>query len=203
MRELLAQDGVDSSEIMLIDERGCPTDPSIMGAVAQVAGSGQVLSVPFDAFKFPSSDVVQFKALVTPCLPRCQPVTCDVPDASGGRRRVVSHGRKRRAVPDDSSDVLVVKKIRIADTFEFQAPPEGAARPAGAGAGADGAEWRPADSRLNITGLAVAAAAFLAAQVCIILGWLYLRRRDATGSKVQYYVNSSAAEQSHEAGRHR
>ena len=202
MRELLAQDGVDSSEIMLIDERGCPTDPSIMGAVAQVAGSGQILTVPFDAFKFPSSDVVQFKALVTPCLPRCRPVTCDLSDPSGGRRRVISHGRRKRAVPEDSSDVLVVKKIRIADTFEFQPPPEGsAAAGAGAGAGAGGAEWQPADSRLNVTGLAMAAAAFLAAQVCVILGWLYLRRRDAGRGKVQYYVNSSAAEQSEAARR--
>ena len=202
MRELLAQDGVDSSEIMLIDERGCPTDPSIMGAVAQVAGSGKILTVPFDAFKFPSSDVVQFKALVTPCLPRCRPVTCDLSDPSGGRRRVISHGRRRRAVPEDSSDVLVVKKIRIADTFEFQPPPEGsAAAGAGAGAGAGGAEWQPADSRLNVTGLAMAAAAFLAAQVCVILGWLYLRRRDVGRGKVQYYVNSSAAEQSEAARR--
>lgn len=37
VRELIAQDGVDSAEILLIDERGCPTDPSIMGAVAQVS----------------------------------------------------------------------------------------------------------------------------------------------------------------------
>ncbi|XP_037089518.1 uncharacterized protein LOC119109871 [Pollicipes pollicipes] len=122
VRELIAQDGVDSAEILLIDERGCPTDPSIMGAVSQVAGSGQLLSVPFDAFKFPSSDLVQFKALVTPCLPRCRPVTCEVRDFRGGYSRVVSHGRRRRAVANDSrSDVLVVRKIRIADTFEFGA----------------------------------------------------------------------------------
>ncbi|XP_043213472.1 uncharacterized protein LOC122377481 [Amphibalanus amphitrite] len=186
VRSLLAQDGVDSAEIVLIDERGCPTDPSIMGAVAQVAGSGQLLTVPFDAFKFPSSDLVQFKALVTPCVPRCRPVSCDRRGASGPPRQAISHGRRRRAVGGRHDDVLVVQKIRIADTFEFPAESE----LAGAGGGAR----RPADSRLHVTGPALAAAAFLAAQLCVLLGWLYLRRRDAGRAKVQYYVNSSAAQ---------
>ncbi|KAF0312834.1 hypothetical protein FJT64_016504 [Amphibalanus amphitrite] len=187
VRSLLAQDGVDSAEIVLIDERGCPTDPSIMGAVAQVAGSGQLLTVPFDAFKFPSSDLVQFKALVTPCVPRCRPVSCDRRGASGPPRQAVSHGRRRRAVGGGRhDDVLVVQKIRIADTFEFPAEWELA--------GAGGGGRRPADWRLHVTGPALAAAALLTAQLCVLLGWLYLRRRDAGRAKVQYYVNSSAAQ---------
>ena len=36
VRELVAMDGQDSSEILLIDGRGCPTDPSIMQSVIQV-----------------------------------------------------------------------------------------------------------------------------------------------------------------------
>lgn len=39
VRELVALDGRDSSEIVLIDEDGCPTDPSIMQAITQVCVS--------------------------------------------------------------------------------------------------------------------------------------------------------------------
>lgn len=41
----------------------------------------------FDAFKFPSSEVVQFRALVTPCVPTCEPAQCNSEDSSGKRAR--------------------------------------------------------------------------------------------------------------------
>ncbi|CAG2116050.1 unnamed protein product, partial [Medioppia subpectinata] len=69
VRELVAIDGADLSEIVLIDSMGCPTDSLIMGAMDKSDGDGQILEARFDAFKFPTSDVVQFKALVAPCLP--------------------------------------------------------------------------------------------------------------------------------------
>jgi hypothetical protein len=70
VRELIASDGIDASEILLVDSIGCPTDYSIMGVLKEVNGSGQVLQANFEAFKFPTSSVVQFRALVTPCIPR-------------------------------------------------------------------------------------------------------------------------------------
>lgn len=70
VRELIASDGIDASEILLIDALGCPTDFSIMGVLEEVNGSGQLLQANFEAFKFPTSSVVQFRALVTPCIPR-------------------------------------------------------------------------------------------------------------------------------------
>ncbi|KAH9366353.1 hypothetical protein HPB48_006195 [Haemaphysalis longicornis] len=73
VRELVAMDGVDSSEILLVDSHGCPTDRTIMGPLHKVNEDGKVLHAPFDAFKFPTSEIVQFKALVTPCLPTCDP----------------------------------------------------------------------------------------------------------------------------------
>lgn len=42
VRELVAMDGVDSSEIVLIDARGCPTDHLIMGPLYKSANSGKV-----------------------------------------------------------------------------------------------------------------------------------------------------------------
>ena len=47
---------------------GCPTDYSLMGVVQEVNGTGQVLHADFDAFKFPTSNVVQFRALVNAYL---------------------------------------------------------------------------------------------------------------------------------------
>ena len=97
VRELVAMDGLDTSEILLIDSlgkilmmmmmmmmnmtktvliSGCPTDSSIMQSMTTV-GSAKILQANFDAFKFPSSPLVQFRALVTPCMPRCDPVRCE------------------------------------------------------------------------------------------------------------------------------
>lgn len=42
VRELVAMDGVDSSEITLIDSRGCPTDHFIMGPLYKSTFSGKV-----------------------------------------------------------------------------------------------------------------------------------------------------------------
>lgn len=42
VRELVAMDGVDSSEIVLIDSDGCPTDHFIMGPIYKSAESGKV-----------------------------------------------------------------------------------------------------------------------------------------------------------------
>lgn len=97
VRELIALDGVDTSEILLIDGDGCPTDPAIMGPISAVddgaGGTVKILEAPFDAFKFPTSDIVQFKALVTPCLPKCEPINCNLVGHNGAVRRADSFGR--------------------------------------------------------------------------------------------------------------
>lgn len=98
VRELVAMDGSDNAEITLIDARGCPTDHFIMGPIYKSLESGKILLSQFDAFKFPSSEVVQFRALVTPCMPTCEPVQCDQEDLSGGLRSIISYGRKRRSI---------------------------------------------------------------------------------------------------------
>lgn len=99
VRELVAMDGSDSAEITLIDANGCPTDQYIMGTIQKLSHNRKVLLSQFDAFKFPSSEVVQFRALVTPCIPRCEPVICDSEDgASGELKSLVSYGRKKRSV---------------------------------------------------------------------------------------------------------
>ncbi|KAK0077602.1 hypothetical protein PV325_003681 [Microctonus aethiopoides] len=128
VRELVAMDGVDSSEITLIDSNGCPTDHVIMGPLYKAGATGKVLLSHFDAFKFPSSEVVQFRALVTPCMPSCEPVQCDQEESTGELRFVMSYGkrRRRRAAATSSSssqareDLLLVQSIQITDKFGFE-----------------------------------------------------------------------------------
>ncbi|KAK7053130.1 hypothetical protein SK128_017679 [Halocaridina rubra] len=99
VRDLIAMDGSNTNNITLLDGRGCPTEVSIMRPLLKVDNTGKVLGASFDAFKFPTSDVVQFRALVTPCLPTCEPVVCDVLAFGGQMRQTESFGRKRRDIP--------------------------------------------------------------------------------------------------------
>ncbi|XP_058460095.1 uncharacterized protein LOC131435864 [Malaya genurostris] len=195
VRELVAMDGVDSSEITLIDARGCPTDHFIMGPIYKSAGSGKILLSHFDAFKFPSSEMVQFRALVTPCMPTCEPVQCDQDDfAAGELRSIVSYGRKRRSLnvteqfsssshrarretthqaPQD--DMLLVQSIQITDKFGFekqQAKPK---------IGSSETVFVAASDAqgicVNGLGLIVAGAVFLLGQLAVIAIWTYLWQR--------------------------
>lgn len=134
VRELVAMDGADSGEITLIDSRGCPTDHFIMGPIYKSTESGKSLLSHFDAFKFPSSPTVQFRALVTPCMPSCEPVQCDEQSFGGELRSIISFGRKRRSANDTSGHerrrrdtltnpndemMLLVQSIQINDKFGF------------------------------------------------------------------------------------
>lgn len=68
---------VDSvNSIQFIDSDGCPTDANLMGPLVKMDPHGHRLLAPFDAFKFPSSDMVFFRAVVTSCLAECKPAVC-------------------------------------------------------------------------------------------------------------------------------
>lgn len=74
-----------------------------MTSVAKFAKSGKRLRTTFEAFKFPSSDTVQFRALITPCLSSCKPVQCNLLNTETGiNQEFISYGRrKREAVEED------------------------------------------------------------------------------------------------------
>lgn len=131
VRELVALDGTDNAEITLIDADGCPTDQFIMGPIYKNGQTGKILVSHFDAFKFPSSQVVQFRALVTPCMPTCEPVQCDQDEVSGELRSLISYGRKKRSVNGTErfrreaskkphEDLMLVQTIEITDKFGFE-----------------------------------------------------------------------------------
>jgi len=110
------------TELLLIDERGCPTDASIMGEVYHAESSDKLSYSDFDAFRFPTSDVVQFRAMITPCLPKCEPVKCDVLDYTGQTKAVDSFGRKKRSLErtrrsSNPEELLVVQSLKIVDRY--------------------------------------------------------------------------------------
>ncbi|XP_055373711.1 uncharacterized protein LOC129607042 [Condylostylus longicornis] len=215
VRELVAMDGGDNAEITLIDSDGCPTDQFIMGPVYKSPSSGKVLLSHFDAFKFPSSEIVQFRALVTPCMPTCEPVQCDQEDVSGELKSLISFGRKKRSVnatgenaqynrnhrlrrettnKPNQDDMLLVQSIQIKDKFGFDKHQQSKSSN-----GIDNNNetvFMTSDSTgfcVNGIGLVLAGTVFLLAQLVVIAIWTYLYQRRG---KQKLYKNESASIQS-------
>lgn len=196
VRELIAMDGSDGAEIVLIDSRGCPTDPSIMGPVTQVHAHGKLLQAFFEAFKFPTSEVVQFQALVTPCLPTCTPVDCSLASdpSTGGSFQAQSYGRRRRrsVLGNDTQveNVLVINSIRIADRFKFQ---ENNTLDTDYESEDEWERGSVSSSRsvsgqcVNFMGFLICCAFLVLIQVAIIFAWLFIwRRKQALVQKVPF-----------------
>ncbi|KAL0274568.1 UNVERIFIED_CONTAM: hypothetical protein PYX00_002669 [Menopon gallinae] len=194
VRDLVAMDGADSSEIVLIDSDGCPTDHFIMGPLFKSGESGKSLLSHFDAFKFPSSEVVQFRALVTPCVPTCEPAQCDTEDSSGRKKRSTEQQRKRRS-SGTREDMLLVQSIHISDKFGFP------------NSGKNSSESETVFVRsdygscMNIAYLAAAGAVFLVAQLAVgvILAFTWQKRKhffkdDLSVSISNGIVNASRTE---------
>ena len=111
VRELVAMDGVDSSNIMLIDTFGCPTDTSIIQSIFSVSQTPKTLQANFDAFRFAGSSIVQFRAMVTPCIPACDPVLCDT--NTRVRRSVQSN-----TTTDPDTTVVLANRLTIVDSLQ-------------------------------------------------------------------------------------
>lgn len=65
VRELVAMDGVDSSEITLIDSDGCPTEHFIMGPLYKAAPSGKVMinAIELCSYSFYKKNCLDFNNL--------------------------------------------------------------------------------------------------------------------------------------------
>lgn len=146
----------------------------------------QILLSHFDAFKFPSSEVVQFRALVTPCMPTCEPVQCDQEETTGELRSVISFGRRRRrrrstAVGTQSrEDLLLVQSIQITDKFGFERDGK---LPNVTSATRDTIFVESEDISssmgmcINLGEAIVAGTVFLVAQIAIIAAWTFTWQR--------------------------
>ena len=114
VRELVAMDGMDNSQVLLVDTLGCPTDATIIQTLFTVRESPKTLQANFDAFKFAGSSIVQFRAMVTPCIPKCDPIICN--DFSPRVRRSIN--QRNLTESDDDSTVVVANKLTIVDKPE-------------------------------------------------------------------------------------
>ena len=103
-------DGMDSNNIMLVDTLGCPTDTTIIQKLFTVKRSPKTLQANFDAFRFAGSSIVQFRAMVTPCIPQCDPIICDN-ISPRVRRSVVA----TNITDSDESTVVVANRLTIVD----------------------------------------------------------------------------------------
>lgn len=143
----------------------------------------QILLSHFDAFKFPSSEVVQFRALVTPCMPSCEPVQCDQEESTGELRSVISYGkrRRRRSTGQSQEDLLLVQSIQITDKFGFDKD----GNRTSLGSEAVYINTDPINGLcINMAGLMVAAILFLSAQLAIIAAWTFIWQRRRLSDKL-------------------
>ncbi len=214
VRDLVAMDGATDTELLLIDERGCPADPSIMSELRKSEATDKTLESSFDAFRFPTSQVVQFRAMVTPCMPKCEPVQCDIRDYTGQSRTVDSYGRKKRELATildrtkrmaGMEETLVVSSLQIVDRLGHRQQNRLQQRPnsvedvgfknltifEGERDGRYNVEESGelevlSDRCIDDTSLIAGAVVFLAAQVFLLMLWtlLWKRKRSAIAKEV-------------------
>lgn len=71
---LVASSSTGNSSYFLLDQSGCPTDPTTFPALLKDPMDNRSLVSTFAAFKFPDSQIVQFNVIVKFCFEECQPV---------------------------------------------------------------------------------------------------------------------------------
>lgn len=85
--QLIARSNTGHSSILLLDNRGCPTDLSIFPKLQRrITNTSQILFGRFHAFKFAGSPYVNFEVVVQFCLTKCPPIVCG-PNSKDIRRR--------------------------------------------------------------------------------------------------------------------
>ncbi|RWS27044.1 uncharacterized protein B4U80_03602 [Leptotrombidium deliense] len=167
VREIIADDGVDNAEYMLIDRNGCPTDVTIMGPIIRVKTEPKTMEAQFEAFKFPTSGIVQFRALVVPCLPSCEPVQCSTETHDGFTKNIPSLGRRKRSLEsslNDTEEVVVIQTIEITDKFPFNDNLK-----------SNDLATTDEQTCLNVTNIVALFVMFVVLQTVIIVCWGYLR----------------------------
>ncbi|KAM8703838.1 hypothetical protein ACLKA7_008464 [Drosophila subpalustris] len=85
---LVAKSQDNQNYVLLIDERGCPTDASVFPALERVRTQSQtMLKGRFHAFKFSGTANVNFDVKIRFCVERCPPANCLNHSAGHWQRR--------------------------------------------------------------------------------------------------------------------
>ncbi|XP_058821004.1 uncharacterized protein LOC131683179 isoform X2 [Topomyia yanbarensis] len=113
-RSCVAMAKDSKSTFQIIDDDGCPVDPSIFPAFTP---DGNALQSIYEAFRFTESYGVIFQCNVKYCLGPCEPAVCE-----WGRDSVESWGRKRRSLTrnetstiEDEEDMNISQEILVLD----------------------------------------------------------------------------------------
>ncbi|PSN45520.1 hypothetical protein C0J52_13172 [Blattella germanica] len=85
---LVATSADGSESILLLNEKGCPPDPTTFPAFRKVSPNSKSLVANFRAFKFYRSPVVRFNVMVQFCPGRCARTDCG--------NGIVAYGRRKR-----------------------------------------------------------------------------------------------------------
>jgi hypothetical protein len=85
------------------------------------------LEATFEAFKFPTTNLVTFRAVITPCLGECVPTRCTVSLVNGSHKVIPSFGRRRRRrrsankqknKPVSEEPMIVMQSIQITEKYD-------------------------------------------------------------------------------------
>nr|CAD7442675.1 unnamed protein product [Timema bartmani] len=113
-RSCVAMAKDSKSTFQIIDDDGCPVDPTIFPAFVP---DGNALQSEYEAFRFTESYGVIFQCNVKYCLGPCEPAVCE-----WGHESVESWGRRRRSVSstsnhtaDGEEDMMLSQEILVLD----------------------------------------------------------------------------------------
>ncbi|XP_018368913.1 PREDICTED: uncharacterized protein LOC108764967 isoform X1 [Trachymyrmex cornetzi] len=111
-RSCVAMAKDSKSTFQIIDDEGCPVDPSIFPSFTP---DGNALQSVYEAFRFTESYGVIFQCNVKYCLGPCEPAVCE-----WGRESVESWGKRRRrsianSTEEKAEDMTLSQEILVLD----------------------------------------------------------------------------------------
>ncbi|KAL0124644.1 hypothetical protein PUN28_006480 [Cardiocondyla obscurior] len=111
-RSCVAMAKDSKSTFQIIDDEGCPVDPSIFPSFTP---DGNALQSVYEAFRFTESYGVIFQCNVKYCLGPCEPAVCE-----WGRESVESWGKRRRrsianSTEEKGEDMTLSQEILVLD----------------------------------------------------------------------------------------
>ncbi|XP_064459108.1 uncharacterized protein LOC135369449 [Ornithodoros turicata] len=168
----MAKDARSTFEI--IDERGCPVDPTIFPAFFQTDSS---LQSSYEAFRFTESYGVIFQCNVKYCIGKCEPVICN-----HGRENSESWGRRKRAASTmrNSDEMTLSQEILVLDFSEEPAARSMTEKPPSANESLSFEEtvqlMDKCASKNSVMALSITAASLLVIYICTVAYFVAHRR---------------------------
>ncbi|XP_037943924.1 uncharacterized protein LOC119676740 [Teleopsis dalmanni] len=124
---LIAKTPDNKNFVLLIDNRGCPTDVSVFPALKRIrTHSKNILHANFHAFKFAGNGMVNFDVKIHFCGQRCPEINCIQNGTGVGYRQHGRSQRKRRELQLEPSHLKVQNPIYISTVMDIKNLPENA-----------------------------------------------------------------------------